>query len=109
MERSFRGGRHAENGNGPRLLVNGLNSLSVLKFDGVNNYLRIPHSSDLNVGEDMSLFVVAKGDILGDWDSIISKEEKMMLAGNLGKITLILLLLQFGEQQVMTDKGVERQ
>ena len=36
------GGRHAENGNGPRLLVNGLNSLSVLKFDGVNNYLRIP-------------------------------------------------------------------
>ena len=35
------GGRHAENGNGPRLLVNGLNSLSVLKFDGVNNYLRI--------------------------------------------------------------------
>jgi hypothetical protein len=65
--------RHAGNGNGPRLILNSLNSLSTLKFDGLTNYLRIPHSASLNVGEDMTLFVVAKGDTLSDWRPIISK------------------------------------
>ena len=65
--------RHAGNGNGPELRVNTLNGLPVLKFDGLNNYLRVSDSNVFNVGEDMTLFVVAKGDTLNDWRSIISK------------------------------------
>ena len=44
-----------------------------MKFDGLGNYLRVSDSNAFNVGEDMTLFVVAKGDILNDWRPIITK------------------------------------
>ena len=65
--------RHAGNGNGPELRVGSWNGLSTLKFDGLGNYLRVSDSSAFNVGEDMTLFVVAKGDVLNDWRPIITK------------------------------------
>ena len=65
--------RHAGNGNGPELRINSWNSLSTLKFDGLSDYLRVSDSNAFNMGEDMTLFVVAKGDILEDWRPIISK------------------------------------
>ena len=65
--------RHAGNGNGPELRIGSWNGLSTLKFDGLGNYLRVSDSNAFNVGEDMTLFVVAKGDILNDWRPIITK------------------------------------
>ena len=64
---------HAGNGNGPELRINNLNGLPVLKFDGLNNYLRVSNSNSLNVGEEITLFIVAKGDTLSDWRPVISK------------------------------------
>ena len=87
---------HAGNGNGPELLINNLNGLPVLKFDGLNNYLRVSNSNSLNVGEEITLFVVAKGDTLSDWRPVISKKEvRIMLVGNSEKITQTLPVLQF--------------
>ena len=65
--------RHAGNGNGPELRINSWNSLTTLKFDGQSNYLRVSDSNAFNLGEDLTIFVVAKGDTLQDWRSILSK------------------------------------
>ncbi|MDA8775644.1 putative Ig domain-containing protein, partial [Opitutales bacterium] len=65
--------RHAGNGNGPELRVENWNSLSTLSFNGFSNYLRVSDSSELNVGNDMTLFIVAKGNVLSENRPIISK------------------------------------
>ncbi|MDB6025410.1 MAG: putative two-component system sensor kinase, partial [Verrucomicrobiales bacterium] len=57
----------------PKLTPSAFNGKPALHFDGVTNYLEIPHSADLAITGDLAVFAVVRVDDFNNLNGIIAK------------------------------------
>ena len=66
-------GHHAGNGKGPTVLPGRWNDKTVVKFNGVDEYLRVANPEPFNFDEEVTMFLTLKGDVMTNWRPVISK------------------------------------